>query len=65
MRYDAAIIGAGADGLAAAAALAASGARVIVLGHTRDDALEAALMRREGASLGDPREWGISLTGNF
>lgn len=37
-----------------------AGARVVVLGHTADDILEAALMRQWGSNLGALREWGPS-----
>ena len=43
-----------------AEAARAAGAGVLLLGHTRDDLLEGALMRAEGSSLGDPREWAPS-----
>jgi tRNA(Ile)-lysidine synthase len=33
------------------------GAHVILMGHTADDRLEAAWMRREGGSVSDPAEW--------
>ncbi|HEY1927256.1 MAG TPA: tRNA lysidine(34) synthetase TilS [Caulobacteraceae bacterium] len=33
------------------------GARVVLLGHTADDVLEAQLMRRWGSSVPSPREW--------
>lgn len=36
------------------------GARVILLGHTADDRVEADWMRARGATLGDVREWGPS-----
>lgn len=36
------------------------GARVILMGHTADDRLEAAWMRREGGSVSDPAEWAPS-----
>lgn len=38
----------------------AAGASVILLGHTADDLAEAAAMRREGASVPNPREWAPS-----
>jgi tRNA(Ile)-lysidine synthase len=34
-----------------------AGARVILLGHTADDVLEARRMRAEGATTPEPREW--------
>ena len=34
-----------------------AGARVILLGHTRDDIAEARLMRQDGGSVGEPRSW--------
>ncbi len=34
-----------------------AGARVILMGHTADDALEAGLMRASGSSTRDPQEW--------
>ncbi len=36
------------------------GASVLLMGHTADDRMEAALMRDEGASVSDPREWAPS-----
>ncbi len=36
------------------------GARVILMGHTADDALEAALMRAQGSSTPEPWEWAPS-----
>jgi len=36
------------------------GARVILMGHTADDAAEARRMRAEGASTPEPREWAPS-----
>ena len=36
------------------------GARVLLLGHTRDDLAEAAAMRAEGSSVSDPRDWSPS-----
>jgi tRNA(Ile)-lysidine synthase len=38
----------------------AAGARVLLLGHTTDDLAEAALMRAEGSTVSDPREWSPS-----
>jgi len=38
----------------------AAGARVILIGHTADDRLEARLMRAEGGSVSEPREWSPS-----
>jgi tRNA(Ile)-lysidine synthase len=38
----------------------AAGARVLLLGHTRDDLAEAAAMRAEGSTVSDPREWSPS-----
>jgi tRNA(Ile)-lysidine synthase len=46
-------------GLLADAARAA-GARVVLLAHTVDDIDEAAVMRAEGSTLGEVREWGPS-----
>lgn len=37
-----------------------AGAGVILLAHTADDLDEAAVMREEGSTLGDPREWAPS-----
>ncbi|MDP2213382.1 tRNA lysidine(34) synthetase TilS [Phenylobacterium sp.] len=37
-----------------------SGARVILLGHTADDRIEAAAMRAEGSTVSDPAEWAPS-----
>lgn len=37
-----------------------AGARVILMGHTADDSLEARLMRQEGSSTSEPREWSPS-----
>ena len=38
----------------------AAGARVLLLGHTRDDIAEAAAMRAEGSTVSDPRDWSPS-----
>jgi tRNA(Ile)-lysidine synthase len=38
----------------------AAGARVILMGHTADDAAEAQAMRAAGAPTPDPREWAPS-----
>ena len=38
----------------------AAGARVILMGHTADDRLEAQIMRAAGSSTPSPREWGPS-----
>ena len=38
----------------------AAGARVLPLGHTADDLAEAALMRAEGSTVSDPRDWSPS-----
>ena len=38
----------------------AAGAQVLLLGHTADDRAEAAAMRAEGSSVGDPRDWSPS-----
>jgi tRNA(Ile)-lysidine synthase len=37
-----------------------AGARVILLGHSDDDRLEAAAMRAEGSTVSDPAEWAPS-----
>ena len=37
-----------------------AGAGVLLLGHTADDLAEAALMRAEGSTVSDPREWSPS-----
>lgn len=37
-----------------------AGARVILMGHTADDVLEAGLMREAGSTTPDPREWSPS-----
>ncbi len=37
-----------------------AGARVLLLGHTRDDVEEGVLMRQEGSTLGTPQEWAPS-----
>jgi tRNA(Ile)-lysidine synthase len=38
----------------------AAGARVILIGHTADDVLEARRMRAAGSTVPDPREWSPS-----
>ena len=43
-----------------AEAARAAGARVILLGHTADDCLEAAAMRATGSTTPTPREWSPS-----
>lgn len=43
-----------------AEAARAEGAAVILMGHTADDLMEAALMRRAGASTPGPRAWAPS-----
>lgn len=43
-----------------AAAARAAGARVMLTGHTADDAAEARAMRRAGSSTPEPREWSPS-----
>ncbi|HZZ32893.1 MAG TPA: tRNA lysidine(34) synthetase TilS [Phenylobacterium sp.] len=37
-----------------------AGARVVLLGHTADDVLEARLMRETGSTTPEPREWSPS-----
>ncbi|WP_165184888.1 tRNA lysidine(34) synthetase TilS [Caulobacter soli] len=37
-----------------------AGARVLLLGHTKGDLAEAALMRAEGSTVSDPRAWSPS-----
>jgi tRNA(Ile)-lysidine synthase len=37
-----------------------AGARVILMGHTADDGLEARVMRAEGSTTPEPREWAPS-----
>ncbi|ATQ41404.1 tRNA lysidine(34) synthetase TilS [Caulobacter mirabilis] len=37
-----------------------AGARVVLMGHTADDLREAAAMRDEGSTVGDPAEWSPS-----
>jgi tRNA(Ile)-lysidine synthase len=39
-----------------------AGARVVLLGHTADDLIEAGLMRDAGSSVGSPAEWAPSPT---
>ncbi|MGE5567180.1 MAG: tRNA lysidine(34) synthetase TilS [Parcubacteria group bacterium] len=36
------------------------GAKVLLMGHTADDLLEAAAMRADGSTVPDPREWAPS-----
>src|SRR6185312_17401447 len=43
-----------------AEAARAEGAAVVLMGHTADDVIEAALMRRAGVSAGSPRAWSPS-----
>ncbi|MDP2214249.1 tRNA lysidine(34) synthetase TilS [Phenylobacterium sp.] len=43
-----------------AQAARAKGARVLLMGHTADDVLEARQMRRDGATTPEPRPWGPS-----
>ena len=38
----------------------AAGARILLLGHTADDIAEAAVMRAEGSTVSDPRDWAPS-----
>jgi tRNA(Ile)-lysidine synthase len=38
----------------------AAGARIILIGHTADDGLEAELMRQAGSTTPSPREWSPS-----
>lgn len=40
-----------------AGAVRAAGAKVLLLGHTASDLAEGAVMRAEGSSVSDPREW--------
>ncbi|MGR4865758.1 tRNA lysidine(34) synthetase TilS [Caulobacter sp. LARHSG274] len=37
-----------------------AGAKVLLLGHTRDDLAEAAAMRAQGSTVSDPRDWAPS-----
>ena len=37
-----------------------AGARVLLMGHTLDDSLEARLMREAGGSVSEPRDWSPS-----
>ncbi|WP_299542459.1 tRNA lysidine(34) synthetase TilS [Phenylobacterium sp.] len=37
-----------------------AGARVVLVGHTADDGLEARMMRAEGSTTPEPREWSPS-----
>lgn len=37
-----------------------AGARVLLMGHTADDLIEAEAMRAEGSTVPDPREWSPS-----
>ena len=67
LRWDAPRGGAGVQARARAArhaqiatAARAAGARVVLLGHTADDVLEADWMRAEGSTLGRLREWSPS-----